>query len=129
MRSKLSLSISDADTLLRAAAEAAATGQPVSIAVVDESGALLAFRRMDGARAYTVDLATQKARTSAMVGVPTAMVQAAGGRDVTAGGLPVVSQTECVGAVGISGSKVEDDVRIASAAIAALIPRREPGQA
>jgi uncharacterized protein GlcG (DUF336 family) len=84
---------------------------------------------MDGARAYTVDLATQKARTSALVGVPTAMVQAAGGRDVTAGGLPVVSQTECVGAVGISGSKVEDDVRIASAAIAALMPRREPGQA
>ena len=123
MRSRLSLSIDDADAILRAAAEAASAGPPVSIAVVDDSGALLAFRRMDGARAYTIELAMQKARTSAVVGVPTAAVQAAGNRDITAGGLPVVLQSQCVGAVGVSGTKAEEDVRIASVGAAAMKPR------
>lgn len=110
MRNFISLSIDEAEAMLDAAGRAAS--RPVSIAVVDAGGALLAFRRLDGARAHTIELATHKARTAAIVGVPTAAVQAAG-KDISAGGIPILVEDQCVGAIGVSGAVAEEDVRIA----------------
>jgi glc operon protein GlcG len=83
---------------------------------------------MDGARAYTVEIASQKARTSASVGVPTSVIEAmyrerpAQSREsnVGRGGLPVRYQGQCAGAVGVSGATPEIDDIIAHAGIAVL---------
>jgi uncharacterized protein GlcG (DUF336 family) len=129
MRPKFSLSFEDAQTVAAACLQAARQHEvEVSIAVVDESGVLLHFSRMDGARAYTVELASQKARTSASVGVPTSvietMVRERPGQsresNVGRGGVPVPYRGQCAGAVGISGAKPEIDEMIAQAGIAVL---------
>jgi glc operon protein GlcG len=129
MRTKLSLTIDQADAVLAAARQTAAhKGVPMSIAVVDDAGALLALGRMDGARAYTADVATRKARTAAAVGIPTAVLeQAMKGRAplspdmiMLQGGLPVLHDGQCVGAVGVSGGPSEVDEEVAAAGIAAL---------
>ena len=128
MRSRLSLTLDDASAILGAAlAHARSIGKNVSIAVVDDTGSPLAFLRMDGARAYTADLASRKARVSAMVGAPTSVI-AAVAKDqpaspdmaVAGGGFPAVHGAECVGAIGVSGAKPEEDEAIARAGLAAL---------
>lgn len=113
MRSLLSISIDDADYIVAAGVKAAG-GLHVSIAVVDACAALLAFRRTDGAGAHTIELASRKARTAAVVGAATADMGGATG--VGAGGVPVLVGTQCAGAIGISGAEPEQDARIASAA-------------
>ena len=129
MRPKFSLSFEDAQTVAAACLQAARQHEvEVSIAVVDESGVLLHFSRMDGARAYTVELASQKARTSASVGVPTSVVEAmvrerpgqSREANVGRGGVPAQYRGQCAGAVGISGAKPEIDEMIAQAGIAVL---------
>ncbi len=130
MRIKPSLQCDDAEAIAAACdAAARALGVDVSIAVVDDAGALLYFRRMDGARAYSVDLAIRKARTAAAVGVPTRVLEEMfrdrpmQGQDVlaVAGGRPVLSDGQCAGAIGVSGSTGENDDHIAEAGL--LWPR------
>ena len=129
MRPKFSLSFEDAQTVAAACLEAARQQEvEVSVAVVDDSGAPLCFSRMDGARAYTVELASQKARTSASVGVPTGVIEAmsrerpgqSGGSNAGRGGVPVDYKGQCAGAVGVSGAKPDIDEMIAQAGIAVL---------
>jgi uncharacterized protein GlcG (DUF336 family) len=129
MRSKFSLTFEDAQTVAAACLRAGRQHEvEISVAVVDESGALVCFSRMDGARAYTVELASQKARTSASVGVPTSVIEAmhperpaqALGAKVGRGGVPIQYRGQCAGAVGISGAKPEIDEMIAQAGIAVL---------
>jgi glc operon protein GlcG len=129
MRPKFSLSFEDAQTVAAACLEAARQHDvEVSVAVVDDCGALLCFFRMDGARAYTVELASQKARSSASVGVPTGVIEAMSrerpghSRESNAGqgGVPVPYRGQCAGAVGVSGAKPEIDEMIAQAGIAVL---------
>lgn len=129
MRSKFSLTFEEARTVAAACLRSAQQyAVDVSIAVVDESGALLCFSRMDGARAYTIELASQKARTSASVGVPTGVIEAmsherpgqAREANIGRGGVPVQYQGQCAGAVGVSGAKPEVDEMIAQAGIAVL---------
>ena len=130
MRSRNSLTLDDAAAILGAAtAHARTIGWNVSIAIADDAGSPLAFQRMDGARAYTADLASRKARVSAMVGAPTSLIEAmAKDRPQSpemvagAGGLPAISGQECVGAIGVSGAKPEEDEAIARAGLAALKP-------
>ena len=119
MRTRSSITTQEATALIRAAV-AAGPERPVSIAVVDDAGALLAFERMEGARTYTVDLALQKARASAAVGLSTAILAASGPRDVMAGGVPILAGSACVGAIGVSGSSEAEDVRVAQASIDAV---------
>jgi glc operon protein GlcG len=124
------LTADDASRVLAASLDAArAAGVAVTIAIVDAAGALLAVSRMDGARAYTVDLATRKARTAASVGVGTAVLGAmyAGKTPpvemmTMPGGVPVLRATQTAGAIGVSGAKVEVDEAIAAAGLAALAP-------
>jgi glc operon protein GlcG len=124
MRMKPSLQCEEAAAIAAACqARAHVLGSAVSIAVVDEAGALLHFRRMDGARAYSVDLAIRKGRTAAAVCVSTRVLEAMfrkrpmHGQDVlaVAGGLPVMSDGQCAGAIGVSGATAEDDEAIAAA--------------
>jgi glc operon protein GlcG len=129
MRTKFSLSFEDAQTVAAACLEAARQHDvAVSVALVDDAGVLLQFSRMDGARAYTVELAAQKARTSASVGVPTDVIEAmqreraAPSREPGAGrgGVPIHHKGECAGAVGVSGATSDLDELIAEAGIAGM---------
>lgn len=129
MRTRLSLTLEDANRAVEACfAAARAAGRSVSIAVTDDAGGLLAFQRMDGARVHTIDFAIRKARASAMVGAPTAMIEAmsrdrpsqAGDMAVGQGGLPMLHQGQCVGAVGVSGALPEQDEAIARAGLAGI---------
>jgi len=122
------LTSEEAAAMLEAALAAAhAAGVAVTIGIVDAAGALLTLVRMDGARAYTVDLATRKARTSAAIGVSTAMLESMyAGKPAPAemmtlpGGVPVLSDTRCAGAIGISGASSQIDDAIAKAGLAVL---------
>ncbi len=131
MKRRPALTAADAETLLRAArAEAERHGLEVSIAIVDESGVLLALQRLDGARLHTPEAAWMKARTAAIVWQPTEELQAAipanpallafPGRLPLTGGLPLVFDGTVVGGVGSSGGTPDADVAVCEAAIAAI---------
>ncbi|HML30937.1 MAG TPA: heme-binding protein, partial [Hyphomicrobium sp.] len=69
---RLSITQAACDRLIEAAtAKALEIGVPMAISIVDESGTLKAFRRMDGAPLLSVDIATNKAYTSVSFGIPT----------------------------------------------------------
>lgn len=114
-----------------AAAEAARHNWAVSIAVVDNAGALLHFERTDGAGAATIDMAQGKAWTSVNTKVPTRLLEEglkAGRMEVLVlrsvtplqGGLPVEIEGEVVGAVGVAGVHGEQDEQCARAGLEAL---------
>jgi glc operon protein GlcG len=129
MRKKLSIEISEAEAAGGAcAALAREIGLRVSIAVVDDAGALVHFSRLDGARSYSVDLAIRKARTAAALGVPTKILEEITrerpmhGVDMLAvsGGAPIMVGGVCAGAIGVSGAKGEEDHAIAQAGAVTL---------
>jgi len=131
MISKSSIDSVEAGRVLSACGEAARQrGVAVSIAIVDDAGQLLQFGRMDGARAFTVELASRKARVAAAAGVATGVItemsrQSPGVTSeaaVGAGGMPILHEQKCVGAVGVSGAKPEVDDLIAAAGVAVLAP-------
>ena len=122
---------------LAAAAIGAARAEaiPISVAVVDSGGQLVAFERMDGADLVTVTLAQDKAWTALVNRMPTGdlapIVQPGaefygyhtikGGRTIIfAGGLPLARDGVLVGAVGVSGGDSAQDRRIVEAAAAAF---------
>jgi uncharacterized protein GlcG (DUF336 family) len=128
------LTAAAAERALRGAeAEARKNGWAVSIAVVDPAGELIAFLRMDGAHAASVDVSRQKARTAARFRRATKVFEEslANGRTailsfdgVTAveGGVPIIVAGDVVGAVGVSGVTSAQDGQVAQAGIAAAIP-------
>jgi uncharacterized protein GlcG (DUF336 family) len=129
MRARSSLDFADAETIAVACRAAALqSGARVTIAVVDDTGVLLHLQRLDGAKSYSVDLAGRKARTAATLAISTTILEqmAREGRlpagDILAlgGGLPVMHDGQCVGAVAISGGTSAEDERIAAAGVAAL---------
>ncbi len=121
-------------------AKTAAAGKPVSIAVLDEGGHLIAFDRMDGARWATVEAAQGKARTALMTGRPsreTADRIGAGAVQMLAipgvmpmqGGLPVWADGSLVGAIGVGGSLPAEDEDCARAGVNAVglaVDRAQP---
>jgi glc operon protein GlcG len=112
---------------------------PCAIAVVDPSGILVAFVKMDDVRAGSPDLAIGKARTSALLQRPTEETESAinNGRqafitsDLMAlrGGMPLKSGEQVVGAVGIASLNKDNDVAISQAAAAAFAALSEGGSA
>ena len=131
MRTKNCLSLDDANRVIAAAkAEAAKNKWAVTIAVVDDSGILLALERLDTATAQSPDIAILKARAAALGRVPSKALEemvkdrpALGtfpNRAPVQGGLPIFYQGECVGGVGVSGVKSSEDEQVAAAGIAAL---------
>ncbi len=103
---------------------------PCAIAVVDASGILVAFLKMDGVRAGSPDLAIGKARTSALLQRPSAETESnvdngrlafvTSGFMTLRGGVPLMAGEEVVGAVGVAGLNKDNDVTIAQAAAAAF---------
>jgi glc operon protein GlcG len=119
----------DAATAMQEAkAATSALGIRVTIAIVDASGVILRLERDDGAKAHTVDLASRKARTAAMLSIETLLLEqmAKDGRSLSgevlalAGGAPFLHHGACTGAIGVSGGTSEADHQIAQAAVAAL---------
>lgn len=121
------ISLDDAQAIIRAGiAMGEAEGLRLSIAVVEPSGELVAFARMDGTTYGSIYVAPEKARTAARYRVTTAgrEQQLLAGRtpilsnnEVMAigGGVPIIRAGRVVGAVGISGATAEQDARIAAA--------------
>ena len=117
-------------------AKAVAMGVPVNIAVLDAAAHLKAFTRMDGAVLGSIDVAMKKASTAALFqttseavwdyckpGAPAhALEHTNGGLAPFAGGIPLRSADGAViGAVGVSGGSVPQDLEIAEAGAAALL--------
>jgi glc operon protein GlcG len=132
-----SLSIQYARRVLDAAlARAEELGVGVAISVVDDAGHVKAFARMDGSSFFSTGLATNKAITSAGLGVSTQdfMEFAAGIPPLLAGlsaqpnvailpgGAPITVDGAVVGAIGVAGGKGGEDQPIAEAGVAALAP-------
>jgi glc operon protein GlcG len=131
MRQKFSLTSAEAQAIVAAAKlEAVKNNWKVSIAVVDEGGFLVHLERMDGATLPSPEIATMKARTAALSRVPTKFLEDVTkertatlmfpGRLPVQGGLPILYEGDCVGAVGVSGVKSPEDEQIASAGVAAM---------
>ena len=130
------LSLAQAQSVLDAAIAAAEEqGTKMDVAVVDAGGNLKAFARMDGAWLGSIDIATTKARTARYFDLPTEELGALsqpggplygievsnGGLITFPGGLPLQAEDGTViGAIGVSGSTVEDDRAVAAAGAAAL---------
>jgi len=131
MRNKACLTLDDAGKIVAACkVEAVKNKWNVSIAVVDDGGFLVHLERLDGAVAQSALIATSKAQTAAATRTPTKVLEeivkerpatvAFPGRVAVQGGLPIMYQGECVGAVGVSGAKSHEDEQIAGAGLKAL---------
>ena len=105
------------------------------IAIVDSGANLKAFLRMDDAWVGSIDIATKKAKTAVFFGMPTGAIgklsQPGGslfgiehsndGLITFPGGLPIVDEHGVlVGAIGVSGSSVENDEAVAKAGVDVL---------
>jgi glc operon protein GlcG len=133
MNTKHVLEAQDVETILAAARrEAEKHGWKVSIAVVDDGGHPLGLMRLDGASSLTAYMSTEKARTSALSRRESKSFEDMinGGRYAflsaplttsLEGAVPIVVNAVCIGAVGVSGVKSEEDAQIAKAAIAHLV--------
>ena len=131
MRQKPCLTSSDVHKMAAACkAEAEKNKWSVTIAIVDDAGILLYLDRLDGASAPTAEVATAKAKTSAVTRRPSkfwedrikdrpAFLNFPGVLQIQ-GGLPIVHQGECVGAIGVSGVQSHEDELVAKAGIDAL---------
>ena len=134
MNNKPFLGVDDARRIAAAAeAEALKNQWAVTIAVVDDGGHLLWLQRLDGVAPISAQIAPAKARTAAlgrrdsriyeeMINGPrAAFLSAPGLEGMLEGGVPVMVQGHCVGAVGVSGVKSSEDAQIARAGIAAAL--------
>lgn len=133
--SKPSITAELADKVVRAAAaKANEIGVPMVIAVVDESGVLKAFQRMDGAKLLSVDIAQNKAYTAVSFGISTDTWYDFIKGDpplltgivhtprlvVFGGGYPLVVDGEVIGGIGLSGGHYDQDMVCAQAGLEAL---------
>jgi len=120
--------------LIAAAAEAEALKNhwAVSISIVDDGGHVLWLQRLDGAAPISAQIAPAKALTSALGRRESKMYEDVinGGRfsflsaptleGMLEGGVPIMKDGQCLGAVGVSGVKSAEDVQIARAGLAAI---------
>ncbi|WP_374669028.1 heme-binding protein [Ramlibacter sp.] len=133
MKSRPSLELSDVKAIAAAAeAEALKHQWAVSIAVVDAGGHLLWLQRLDGAPPISAQIAPAKAHTAALGqreskvyedminGGRVSFLSAPGLQGLLEGGVPILKDGQCLGAVGVSGVKSTEDAQIARAGIAAL---------
>ena len=133
MRTKQSLTLDDVKKIAAAAeAEALVHKWAVTIAIVDDGGHLLWLQRLDGAAATSAMIGPAKARTAALGQRETKIYEDVinNGRysflsapdldGLLEGGVPIMVGGDCVGAVGVSGVKSNEDAQIAKAGIAAL---------
>ena len=131
-----SVTLSTAREVVDAAvAKAEEIGVPMNIAVVDEGNNLTAFARMDGAWLGSIDISQNKAYTARSFDMstkdlaplcqpnePLFGIHASnqGRLIIFAGGIPLTSGDDVVGAIGVSGGSVEQDNEVAEAGVGAF---------
>ena len=133
MKTTFELELADIKKIAAAAeAEALKNQWAVTIAIVDAGGHLLSLQRLDGAAPVSAHIAPSKARTAALGrreskvyedivnGGRTSFLSAPTIDGLLEGGVPVMKDGQCLGAVGVSGVKSTEDAQIARAGIAAL---------
>lgn len=130
------ITLEQAQKVVAAAAKKADDiGVPQNIAIVDAGNNLTAFVRQDGAWLGSIDIAQNKAYTARAFDMPTADlaeeaqpggslygIEASnqGRLIVFGGGIPIKDGDEVVGAIGVSGGTVDQDVEVAEAGVAAF---------
>lgn len=130
------ISLDQAHVILAAAvAKAAEIDTKMDIAIVDAGGNLKAFARMDGAWIGSIDIAIKKAKTARFFDMPTGEIgklsqpggplfnieHSNGGLITFPGGVPIkTADGTIIGAIGVSGSTVENDHTVAQAGAAAI---------
>ncbi len=129
------ITLNEAQAVVDAALkESRAMDAIMAIAVVDAGGHLKAFACMDDAMLGVIDIAIRKARTARLFnmnsgeigklsqpGQPAYGVEHSNGGLITfPGGVPLKRGDKIVGAVGVSGSSVENDHLVAEAGLAAM---------
>lgn len=129
------LTLAQAHSIIEAATKKAKEiNTKMDVAVVDAGANLKAFVRMDGAWLGSVDIAIKKAKTARFFDMPTGEIgklsqpggalynieHSNGGLISFPGGIPIKVGGEVVGAIGVSGSTVEDDHVVAEAGVNAV---------
>jgi len=133
MKTKSFLELADVKAIAAAAeAEALKNNWAVTIAIADDAGNLLWLQRLDGAAPVSAHIAPAKANTAAMGrreskvyedminGGRVSFLSAPDLKGLLEGGVPILKDGQCLGAVGVSGVKSTEDAQIARAGIAAL---------
>jgi uncharacterized protein GlcG (DUF336 family) len=133
MKTKFTLESADVKAIAAAAeAEALTNNWAVSICIVDDGGHLLSFQRLDGAAPVSAQIAPGKARTAALGrreskvyediinGGRVSFLSAPGLEGMLEGGVPIMKDGQCLGAVGVSGVKSTEDAQVAKAGIASI---------
>ena len=133
MKTQAILTLDDVKAIAAASeAEAARNNWTVTIAIVDSGGHVLWLQRLDGAAPISSEIAPAKARTAALGrreskvyedminGGRVSFLSAPSLQGLLEGGVPIMVDGACVGAVGVSGVKSTEDAQIARAGIAAL---------
>ena len=133
------LTLEGAKAILAAAEKRAVEiGVPMNIAIVDDGGHLFAFSRMDGAKLSSARISITKAHGCAIRRLPTGpsggdptnvlpslslAIGSGGEQTPLRGGVPIMVDGECVGAIGVRNGSEEQDVDVANAGIAGLNTR------
>ncbi|MFK8164479.1 MAG: heme-binding protein [Lewinella sp.] len=129
----MNITLAQAQTMIAAAEKKSQEmGVKMNIAIVDAGANLVAFGRMDGAWLGSLDISIKKAKTARFFDMPTGAIgglsqpggplfnieHSNGGLISFPGGLPVKDAAgNVVGAIGVSGSSVEDDHAVAEAGV------------
>jgi glc operon protein GlcG len=133
MKTKHFLESADIKAIAAAAeAEALKNNWAVTIAIVDDGGHLLSLQRLDGAAPISAHIAPAKANTAALGrreskiyedvinGGRVSFLSAPDLKGLLEGGVPILKDGQCIGAVGVSGVKSNEDAQVAKAGIAAI---------
>lgn len=128
---KMSITLAQAEKMIAAAkSKAVELDTKMNISVVDAGANILAFARMDGAWLGSADISLKKAKTARFFDMPTGEIgklsqpgeplfgieHSNGGLISFPGGVPVKNAAgEIIGAIGVSGSTVENDHAVAEA--------------
>jgi glc operon protein GlcG len=132
MKARQELTLADCEKVMAAAVDEARRNKwIVAIAILDDGGHLLHFARMDGASPASARIAVAKGRTAAesrrasgtwqeRIKSRPELMQMPGILPVQ-GGVPIIVEGSCVGAVGVSGVQSQEDEQIAQAGIDALL--------
>jgi uncharacterized protein GlcG (DUF336 family) len=119
-----------------AVAKAKEQGTLMDIAIVDAGGNLKAFHRMDGAFLASIYISIKKAKSARGLNMPTTTLHDAAvqgqelyGIEVTNDGMVIFGGGELlkdkegtiIGAIGVSGSSVANDVEVSKAGAAAVL--------
>lgn len=131
MKHKPMLDADMARRALDAALDAARTeGLAMSVGIVDEGGYPLCLQRLDGAGLLTGKVALEKARTAALMRAPSRRLADRLASEPAllrltdylpmAGGLPILADGQCIGAIGVSGGTADQDEQIGAAGLRAL---------